>query len=270
MATCSMDHYMSMSPIHPSIQYFIGQCEESDAEDPFEHFHFAICFKQQKRIVTIKKLFPVWNFKPITDIDGAITYVTKLENRIPDSLVEGGEKPVVRSSKKDWDKIKEKAKEGDFDSIDSSVFVGHYHNLKRIRSDYVTPPVRSDVEFIIYWGLTGSGKSFRAYTEATQNEETPYFKSSSNKWWDGYRGEKNVIVDEFEGKISVDHILRWVNWMPCLVETKGGTVPLQAVNFWFTSNINPLQWWKELPKSQEEAFSRRISLQVYFDTPYSE
>lgn len=257
-----------MSPLHPSIQYCIGQREVSDAEDPYEHFHYAICFKQQKRIVTIKKIFPFWNFKPITDIDGAIVYVTKLENRVPDSLIELGDKPTVRSSARDWDAIKEKAKAGDLDSIDSSVFVGHYNNLKRIRSDYVTPPRRDNVTFHIFWGLTGSGKSFRAYSEATQDEETPYFKSSSNKWWDGYRGEQNVVVDEFEGKISVDHILRWVNWMPCLVETKGGTIPLRAVNFWFTSNINPLSWWKELPKSQEEAFSRRITTNVYFGHPY--
>lgn len=267
MATCSMEHYMSMSPIHPSIEYFIGQREESDSEDPYEHFHFAICFKQQKRIVTIKKLFPTWNFKPITDIDGAITYVTKLENRVPDSLVEGGTKPFIRSSKRDWDKIKDSAKKGDFDSIDAQIFVTHYNSLKRIRADYCTPPERININVFIYWGISRSGKSFRAKKEA-EEMGSYYCKIPSTKWWCGYQGQPCVILNEFTGKISIEHLLLWLDWTPCVVETKGGSTPLFATSFWITSNKPPHQWWPECHPAQWDAFLQRVTNSIEFTERY--
>jgi hypothetical protein len=250
-----------------SVRYARGQCEISPTG--YWHWHIVVCFHRTQRWSFAKTLAgDNIDIQPVRNRDAAIEYVWKDRTSLPFTRFDHGIVPIRRASRRDWEDVYDNAKEGNFDAIDPSVIVQHYHNLKRIRSDYQTPPVRMSIELFIYWGVTGSGKSTRAYQEA--KEDGVYFKSSSNKWWDSYRGEKNVIIDEFQGKVSIDHLLRWVNWLPCLVETKGGTVPLLATTFWITSNVNPRAWWDNVPKAQEEAFARRITSEVYFDTRYSE
>jgi hypothetical protein len=175
--------------------------------------------------------------------------------------------PIKRNSKRDWDYVFTLAKKGEFDDIDKSILVTSYLNLKKIRSDYMIPSVRSDIEVNVYWGITGSGKSHRAFTEAG---DCFYAKPSTNKWWDGYQGQPNVVIDEFDGSINVVHLLRWFDKWPCLVETKGGTVPLQASKFWITSNIAPGNWWADIKLSHLDALNRRITNEVEFKEPFSE
>jgi len=85
-----------------------------------------------------------------------------------------------------------------------------------------------------------------------------YIKSSSNKWWDGYRGESSVIIDEFDGQIGITHLLRWLDKYPCSVEVKGGTLPLVATDFWITSNKPLEQWFPEASSAQVLALERRV------------
>lgn len=159
------------------------------------------------------------------------------------------------------------AKQGKFDDIDRSVLVQSYLNLKKIRSDYMVPTIRDSIEVNVYWGITGSGKSHRAFNEAGENF---YAKPSTNKWWDGYQGQPNVVLDEFDGSINVVHLLRWFDKWPCLVETKGGTVPLLANKFWITSNVAPGNWWPDVKLVHLDALNRRITNEVEFNQTYTE
>lgn len=52
----------------------------------------------------------------------------KQDTRI-DGPWEFGIKPVQRNDKKDWDKVFELAKKGEFDKIPSDIKVQHYGNL---------------------------------------------------------------------------------------------------------------------------------------------
>lgn len=173
-------------------------------------------------------------------------------------------RPTIRSSKRDWESVYEKAKLLDFDNIDKSVVVQHYNNLKKIGSDNMIPPQRQDVTVKIFWGITGSGKSHKAFHEAG---EIFYAKPSTNKWWDGYRGQENVVIDEFNGDINIIHLLKWFDKWPCLVETKGGTVPLLATKFWLTSNLHPCNWWEKVSDAHMEALKRRVEI-IEFVLPY--
>jgi len=57
----------------------------------------------------------------------------------------------------------------------------------------------------VYWGRTGTGKSRRAWDEAGVDA---YPKDPRTKFWCGYFGQANVIIDEFRGGIDVAHLLR--------------------------------------------------------------
>lgn len=108
--------------------------------------------------------------------------------------------------------------------------------------------------------MVGTGKSRRAWEEAGLEA---YSKDPRSKFWDGYQGEKNVIVDEFRGGIDISHILRWTDRYPVRVEIKGASRPLEAERLWFTSNVDPRMWYPELDQATIDALIRRINI-VHF------
>lgn len=109
----------------------------------------------------------------------------------------------------------------------------------------------------VFWGPTGTGKSFRAWEEAGPSA---YPKSSRSKFWDGYQGEQDVILDEFRGAIDVAYLLTWLDRYPVRVEIKGSSKPLSATRFWFTSNLHPRDWYPEIDHLTYEALERRLEI----------
>jgi len=120
----------------------------------------------------------------------------------------------------------------------------------------------------VYWGVTGAGKSRRAWDEASLSA---YPKSPSTKFWDGYVGQEHVVLDEFRGEIGISHLLRWLDRYPVTVETKGSAVVLSARRIWITSNISPRDWYPNLDEATMDALLRRLEVThfrelINFDT----
>jgi len=90
-------------------------------------------------------------------------------------------------------------------------------------------------------------------------------KDPRTKWWNGYFGEKDVIIDDFgPGGIDINHLLRWFDRYKCYVECKGGMMPLFAVNFVVTSNFSPYDVYKDkdgMPHPQITALERRLVIE---------
>lgn len=126
--------------------------------------------------------------------------------------------------------------------------------------------MREGITVNVFWGKTGTGKSHRMFEEAG---EDAYIKSSTTKWWDGYRGQENVVIDEFRGQIAIEHMLKWCDKYKCLVEEKGGQIPLKATKIWIASNQNPRNWWKDLDEETYQAFRRRVNI-IEFTDAYNE
>jgi len=109
----------------------------------------------------------------------------------------------------------------------------------------------------VFWGPTGTGKSRRAWDEATLDA---YPKDPRTKFWDGYNGQENVVIDEFRGSIDIAHLLRWFDRYPVIVEIKGSSVVLTAKNFWITSNLSPDVWFPECDSETLSALRRRLKV----------
>lgn len=105
------------------------------------------------------------------------------------------------------------------------------------------------------WGPSGSGKTHAAVQELGDGY---YDKLPTTKFWDGYNGEANVLIDEFRGAIHVSHLLKWFDKYKCAVENKGGGVPLAATKFIITSNLHPDQWFENLDAESLVALKRRM------------
>lgn len=175
-----------------------------------------------------------------------------------------GSLKLKRNSQADWDSVKASAQRGRLDSIPSDIFVRYYSSLRRIGADYCEPigVVRT---VHCYWGPSRTGKSRRAWDEAG---DQAYPKDPRSKFWDGYRGQQHVVLDEFRGGIDIAHLLRWFDRYPVIVEIKGSSVPLTATTFWITSNLPPHEWYPGLDADTLDALMRRLNVVHFPTTPF--
>lgn len=114
----------------------------------------------------------------------------------------------------------------------------------------------------VFWGDTGTGKSRTAWERAGMDA---YPKDPRTKYWCGYFGQENVVIDEFRGGIDIAHLLRWVDRYPVIVEVKGSSAVLRAKTIYITSNLDPRSWFPELDEKTMNALLRRLTI-THFQT----
>lgn len=238
----------------PPVCYIKGQKEQGGTTGLI---HWQILAQTSKKVTLaqLKRCFVPQAHVELSRSSAADAYVWKEDTRIEGSQFEMGEKPLNRSSKEDWEKIFESAKQGKLHEIPADVKIRHYSALKRIRVDFMENIPRDNVQVRFLTGPTGTGKTRLAWDEAGTSA---YIKNPNTKWWDGYRGQQNVIIDEFTGRIDISYLLTWFDNYPCMVEVKGFTVPLAATNFWVTSNLSLEDCYKEANEEQLKALKRRL------------
>lgn len=172
------------------IKYVRGQLERG--EGGFEHWQVVAWTKQPQRLSFFKHAFGRTGHWEPTRSQAALEYVWKDDSRIGDPF-ELGEFPAKRNSKTDWELVKKNAQEGKLSEIPADIYVRHYSTLKRIALDHLRPTaVERTCQLFV--GPTGTGKSKRAWEESGVDT---YIKNPNTKWWDGYKGETHVIIDEF-------------------------------------------------------------------------
>lgn len=108
------------------------------------------------------------------------------------------------------------------------------------------------------YGVSGSGKTHDArnnYDAFTPN--THYVKCLQEKYWDGYRGQEVVILEDFRGEYDINHIANWVDKGMCLLPIKGKPgVQMLAKTFVITSIFHPRDLWPESNEPMEQIYRR--------------
>lgn len=107
----------------------------------------------------------------------------------------------------------------------------------------------------VYWGATGTGKTYKAVTESTS-----YFvlDQGVNLWFNGYMGEKTLIIDDFYGWIKFGTLLRILDIYVLRSEIKGSFTYAMWDEVIITSNKRFTEWYKDLNEEQSKALRRRI------------
>lgn len=233
--------------------YCKGQPELGDGG--YKHWQILAYFTRKRSLAQVKECFPATSHCEPTRSTAAENYVHKEETRDGEAF-EFGSKASKRNSATDWDAIKESAKNGRLEDVPSDVYIRYYRTLRCIAGDHDSP-VGVPKEVFVFVGESGTGKSHRAWAEAGASA---YSKDPRTKFWCGYKGQENVVIDEFRGGIDVAHMLRWLDKYPVSVEVKGSSVPLRASRIWITSNLDPAQWYPELDTATLDALRRRIQV----------
>lgn len=106
-----------------------------------------------------------------------------------------------------------------------------------------------------FWGPAGCGKTRRAIREAGDY----WMTSRGLKWFDGYDGEKNIIVDDFRPSFcEFQDLLRIIDTTPYRAEIKGGSRPLKATCWWFTAPVAPDVMYEHQTQEDLRQLTRRI------------
>lgn len=262
LATISFAHLPTQPILQGDLCYLKGQREVGSGG--FEHWQVLAVTSKKVSLSKVKTFLHSTAHVELSRSEAANEYVWKEDTRVAGTQFEIGQLPLSRARKQDWNAILQSAKRGSFDDIPGDVLVRHYGALKRIRVDNMVPIARESVVVNVFYGPTGTGKTRRAHDELGGRE---YFdKNPLTKWWDGYRGQKLCLIDEFAGRVDIINLLRWLDRYPCTVEVKGFSVPLEAVEFWITSNLSPEEWYPDASAQHKLALRRRLTNVVHMTT----
>lgn len=252
----SVTRYNEWTPELPKqAAYIKGQKEIGNLTER-EHWQIMVIFGKNMRRKSVVEAFGGQGHCELSKSSKLERYVWKEDTRIPGTQFEFGNKPIRRSVKHDWDRVWELAKENTLDDIPKSILVPHYRTIQAIARDYLKPSAQIRT-INVYWGGTGLGKSRRAWHEAGMDA---FPKDPRTKFWDGYRDQENVVIDEFRGDISISHMLRWTDRYPVIMEVKGSSRNYKVKNLWITSNIHPRDWWPDLDEETRKAVLRRMKI----------
>ena len=233
-------------------KYIIYGKEVGESGTP--HLQGFVVFKINKRLSGCKKLHKTahWEASKGTALQ-ASEYCKKDGN-----FTERGDCPkspaVIQAER--WKRTRELAKEGRIDEIDDEHVVKYYRTLKMIERDNMSKPADLDhVCGLWYYGDSGSGKTTKARTE----HPGAYLKSRDH-WWDGYRNEEVVILDDFDKfHIKLGAFLKdWADKWSFKAETKGSYSWIRPRLFIITSQYHPNDIFQD--SETRDAIRRRYTL----------
>jgi len=232
-------------------KYIVYGKEVGESGTP--HLQGFVCFKSQKTLSAVIKLMPGCHIEVARTVAEAIEYCKKegdfTERGVPPMDQKTKGEVGGEAMKRKWEDIWEKAKTNRIEEIDAEERIRHYRTLRAIQKDYGARAADLEVEsgykgILWLYGLPGCGKS-RWVRETYAREEV--YDKTLNKWWDGYSGEKIVLLDDFGKAHGVlgEHLKRWGDRYSFPAEIKGGKIDIRPERIIVTSNYTPDQIWEE-------------------------
>lgn len=220
------------------------------------HLQGYIAFVNPRSLAGVRSLLPGCHLEPARGTPQQCKdYCIKEGNYfergdIPASRFDAGER-----EKKRWDNALASAKKGAFEDIPSDIIIRYYSAINRIRTDFgVAPASAPGTTGIWIFGIAGCGKTrtvFETYPEA--------YPKALNKWWDGYKLEPVVLLDDIDpthGLWAGHYLKKWADRYPFIGEIKGGSRKIRPLKFIVTSQYSIEDIFKD--KETQDALKRRF------------
>lgn len=110
------------------------------------------------------------------------------------------------------------------------------------------------VQVDVYWGAAGAGKTRKAVEDNPDHFILPC--GEDRVWFDGYNGEKCLILDDFYGGIKYGLLLRLLDGYQLRLPTKGSFTYALWNKVIITSNKPPTEWYQ---RGFTDALQRRVT-----------
>lgn len=242
------DDYSRLGAQSPQVRYIvIGR--EVGAQHAIPHLQGYIIFHNTKTLVQAKAFIS----------DRAHIEVPKgsfAENRAyctkDNDFKEVGE-PPKDAKRTDLEIIKKAINQDHKGIAEVMEMATSYQSIKLAEALYKyqkqPPPFKRTIKW--FWGRTGTGKTRSAVEEAAGDF---YITTDTLKWWDGYIGQKVVIIDDLRpGSIEFNVLLRLLDRYPVRLQVKGASfwMPPSTTTIIITSSLSPALFQCGMEDSQQ-------------------
>ena len=163
-----------------------------------------------------------------------------------------GKFPVSQGKRTDNERMKECS------NMREAVQVAkNYQNIQFFKCflEFSESPRKWKTEVYWYWGETGTGKSWLARKLAPN----AYIKSTPNKWWNGYDGHEDVILNDYRHSWFIfSELLNLLDEYEHQVETKGGMRQFKPKRIFITTPERPVNTWFDHTGEDIKQLLRRL------------
>lgn len=234
------------------MEYTIAQ---EDHEDGNKHLHAFIKYEKKVQFAATRWDLGEYhgNYQQARSYLAVERYCKKGGNYISNICLESA---AQKKGKKNLQILTEDLRELIADGVIHALQLPQALKARSLYQLLGDPHHHHDVRGTWIYGPPGVGKS-----RFVRDNNPDCFVKSQNRWWDGYKGQKVVLLDDLDHKGEcLSHLLKiWADRYSCHGEYKGGTIPLMHEAFYVTSNYHPRELW---PDDQVllEAISRRFKI----------
>lgn len=226
-------------------------------ENGTPHLQGYVTWKRSYRLTALKKLHDKAHWEPARAVDAA-NYCRKGEMVIDINNGKQGQRSDLMELKKN---IEEGKSVRDIILEDPVVFHQYGRTLTKLEDVIQSKKFRKwETKGIWYWGKTGVGKSHKAFEGF--DPDTHYVYKDDKGWWDGYRGQETVIINEFRGEdMDYSMMLKLTDKWPYEVKRRGREpAPFLAKTIIVTSSMKPEDVFFCHKKDKIEQLLRRFEI----------
>lgn len=183
------------------------------------------------------------------------------------SLMFFGEPFVEPGQRKDVQAMYNLVKEGKSDlelmELNFANYARFQRAIGRLRS-FIRPKRAGYPNVILIIGPPGCGKTNEAFTQHPDLWEPPITTAKKDStWFDGYDGQKVVLLDEFEGHLPLNSLLKLIDKYVRQVPVKHGFTWFNPDTIILTCNDHPSKWYNYGDRVQKEIALRRRICEVF-------
>lgn len=199
-----------------------------------KHLQGYVHYESQR---SLNKFWKTWNHCHVEAAVG--TPLQAAEYCKEDGVYEEYGALPVQGHRTDWEKAVRDLKEKDVIDVilEQPQLAPTQRALREIKSMYLKP-LHRDVKVIALWGKGGTGKTRWAF-----DNYPALYKKPVGEWWDGYTGQKAILLDDYYGYIRYSDFLHVLDIYPLNVPYKGGFIWVQYDVVIITSNKHPKYWY---------------------------
>jgi len=239
------------------IDYLVYQCEEAPSTHKI-HLQGYCQFNTTMRLAAVKKISATahWEVRHGTH-EQAVAYCKKEESRL-NGPWEVGQATGGQGKRNDLEAIHNLvlAKKTNLEILEevgagASRFAKNITWLRFTDQEADSDRQLVGMKVLTLYGATGMGKTYAAVNVLAGGKDYYMAECPSHKdsklWFDGYEGQKTLILDDFSGDFcAFRFLLRLLDKYKLKVEVKGGHAWAVWTTVVITSNIHPSGWYSSV------------------------